>query len=340
MRRASFARAAAILLSLAGASGCNLIFGLDDTTRDGDAAAGLDAPSADASVGPDADGDGGPPDARPDGGNGDGDGDGILDGDDDCPGVANPTQHDEDGDHVGDACDNCPHIVNPDQEDDRETQNGDTADGVGDACDPYPGVGGDRIVFFDGFGGGALSGSWTQVGDGSASVSADSLHLHGPNGDKITVVHDLIPHGHVTVDAPATIVSIDPGPGTNRSLGPLFRFAGSGNDVDFYWCELTGATNNDQPAKLVLRRLVGGTGVILTQVDLADPIGPGTRDHRARAVPRAARTSWDLSCNLGLGADGATEPYADGLLASGRVGFRADGLEVDLPYIIAYDRDD
>lgn len=80
----------------------------------------------------------------------DADGDGVLDGEDNCPDVANAGQEDADADFVGDACDactdvdgdgygnpgyaantcavdNCPDDANPGQED----TNG---DGVGDAC--------------------------------------------------------------------------------------------------------------------------------------------------------------------------------------------------------------
>jgi len=61
----------------------------------------------------------------------DSDGDGLLDIEDNCPGVANPDQSDTDGDGVGDVCDNCLLIANPDQSDI-------DWDGVGDACDNCP----------------------------------------------------------------------------------------------------------------------------------------------------------------------------------------------------------
>jgi hypothetical protein len=72
----------------------------------------------------------------------DSDGDGVMDGDDNCPGTANPNQEDFDGDGLGDVCDpdddndgvndgddNCPYTANPGQEDF-------DGDGFGDVCDP------------------------------------------------------------------------------------------------------------------------------------------------------------------------------------------------------------
>ncbi len=73
------------------------------------------------------------------------DGDGIEDLRDNCPMVANPSQHDEDGDGIGDACDNCPLIANHLQEDDGD------GDHVGDACDPHPTDKGDCLIVFDSF---------------------------------------------------------------------------------------------------------------------------------------------------------------------------------------------
>lgn len=72
----------------------------------------------------------------------DSDGDGVLDGDDNCPSVPNPSQDNFDGDAFGDACDpdddnddildesdNCPFVSNSDQLDTDH-------DGIGDVCDP------------------------------------------------------------------------------------------------------------------------------------------------------------------------------------------------------------
>jgi hypothetical protein len=60
---------------------------------------------------------------------GDDDDDGLADLPDNCPTVANPEQQDLDGDGNGDACDNCLEIQNPDQHDNEP-------DGAGDICDP------------------------------------------------------------------------------------------------------------------------------------------------------------------------------------------------------------
>ena len=110
-------RAAVFMLLL----GCNQAFDLRSTTLQ---------PGTDAMGGPDA------PDQ---------DQDGVADADDNCPGVANPTQGDADGDTLGDVCDNCPLIANPGQE-----HVGD-ADDIGDLCDPHPLVKGDCLIMLDTF---------------------------------------------------------------------------------------------------------------------------------------------------------------------------------------------
>ena len=59
---------------------------------------------------------------------GDADADGILDDEDNCPGISNPDQENSDTDLHGDSCDNCPFNYNPGQEDT-------DGDGIGDVCE-------------------------------------------------------------------------------------------------------------------------------------------------------------------------------------------------------------
>jgi hypothetical protein len=63
--------------------------------------------------------------------------------------------HDEDQDGLADPVDNCPHLANADQTDSE-------GDGVGDACDPYPGIATETIVFFDPFV--TKRAEWTHAG--------------------------------------------------------------------------------------------------------------------------------------------------------------------------------
>ncbi len=90
----------------------------------------------------------------------DSDQDGICDGDDNCPGVANPNQNDRDGDGIGDDCDLCPDVGHPGGGDlDRDgigdgcdnchdvpnpDQTDQDLDGRGDLCDPCPNQQGDE----------------------------------------------------------------------------------------------------------------------------------------------------------------------------------------------------
>jgi hypothetical protein len=144
----------------------------------GDAFTGADAgPTPDVGVDgedtsvptPDtADDDGGVADGG--GADGDMDGDGVVDGQDNCPLVANPDQEDLDDDGYGDACffpeyispccgpecaldsdgddipdvlDRCPWEVNPGGIEDNEDTDG---DGVGDICDDDDDVDGDGVL--------------------------------------------------------------------------------------------------------------------------------------------------------------------------------------------------
>jgi len=102
------------------------------------------------------------------------DGDGVVNADDNCPMVANPTQANEDGDAFGDACDPCPPFA------DTEPPVDSDSDGVGDACDPSPNTPGDTIVTFEGFSSDlpddwTSACTWTISGGVASIVSADGL---------------------------------------------------------------------------------------------------------------------------------------------------------------------
>ncbi len=71
----------------------------------------------------------------------DSDNDGIVDADDNCPGMSNADQFDEDRDMIGDVCDICPISANNADSD---------SDGVGDGCDLDP-DNADRILVFENF---------------------------------------------------------------------------------------------------------------------------------------------------------------------------------------------
>jgi hypothetical protein len=106
---------------------------------------------------------------------GDLDCDTVLDGDDNCPDLANTAQDNEDGDRFGDACDPCPPLAD-DAPPDTDT------DGVADACDPHPTTGGDQIALFEGFHHGVPAGwpsrgTWTAMDDG---VMSDARGAAGP----------------------------------------------------------------------------------------------------------------------------------------------------------------
>jgi len=119
---------------------------------------------------------------EPDAGPTDVDGDGIVNASDNCPALANPSQHDEDSDAVGDLCDPCP--VSP--------VNTDTdGDGVGNDCDPRPGLAGDTFVLFEPFAQGLPAG-WTTNGGSAWSVANDELRVTS-GSSVVTSVRTNIP---------------------------------------------------------------------------------------------------------------------------------------------------
>jgi hypothetical protein len=159
--------------------------------------------------------------------------DGALDGSDNCPDVANPSQADTDSDSVGDTCDptptgdtdadgvdnavdNCPTTANPGQ------QNAD-ADALGDACDPTPNgdTDGDGVDEF--------------ADNCPLSANADQANLDGDalgdacdpddDGDTVADGSDRCPVAKATVDLNGDGCT---DPDAKVTTSPVFRGLGKG----------------------------------------------------------------------------------------------------------------
>lgn len=131
------------------------------------------------------------------------DGDGVLNAADNCPTVANASQHDEDGDKVGDACDNCPHLANADQANE-------DGDGVGTLCDPNPTTPGDKISLFLPFDQPTLpAGVLTVGGTWSRGTDNDSYQqtTSDPNAPDTRLIIDGVRDGF-TVEASGRAVTL------------------------------------------------------------------------------------------------------------------------------------
>src|SRR5262249_3671545 len=109
---------------------------------------------------------------------GDDDHDGVKNKDDNCPTIANASQHDEDGDPYGDACDPCPIIAHAIEVDSDN-------DGVGDACDPHPSTPGDHVYLFETFEHGVpIAGpDWDPYGPWSAANDSISVGANGAHAN-------------------------------------------------------------------------------------------------------------------------------------------------------------
>lgn len=151
-------------------------------------------------------------DDAPDAGPNDPDGDGIASTTDNCPAIANPTQHDEDADGVGDVCDLCP--VSPENADS-------DGDRVGDSCDPRPGLAGDSYVLFEPFAQ-ALPPGWT-TSVGTWTVANDELQVTSSAG-MVSSVRTNVP-ATARMMAVASVVA-DQTHSAPSSIGIVLPYAG------------------------------------------------------------------------------------------------------------------
>ncbi len=272
----------------------------------------------------------------------DGDNDGVPDMTDNCILDPNPDQADEDGDLVGDVCDNCPHIDNTNQEDLGEINNSQTADGIGDACDPRADQGGDVMVVFDGFNGGAIDSSWVNgLGTGSDSWQATgSGFLQQPQSNVAS--RSLVYNGTAitrgVVDTAFIVDTIaaplDPGD-ESRSVAAIGGWTNTGTVGEGYGC-LSHNNPSDPPAgsNLILAYYDGNGGFNAGQQGL-----PWVMQSTGAYFIRNYWNGIDDEQGCLVLADGFSAETVTGsetAILSGQGGVRTYGISARFAYIVIY----
>lgn len=173
-------------------------------------------------------------DAAIDGPPSDPDGDGIIGANDNCPTIANASQHNEDSDALGDVCDPCPvSTTNTDAD----------GDGIGNDCDPRPNMPGDTLVLFEPFAT-TIPAAW-NIGVGSWTVVNDELRITGsatpyglrtniPATSRMMAVTSVVPD---TVTAGGSIGITNPyasASGGGGILCSLFQPAAGSREISVY----------------------------------------------------------------------------------------------------------
>ena len=282
-----------LLATLAVVTACNAVLGLDPV--------GLGDGGLDATL--------------------DRDDDGVLDGDDVCPDVADPRQHDEDGDEVGDLCDNCPHLTNPDQLDVLE---GATHDGIGDACDPNPDRLGDVVVWFDAFDDGQLDPRWTLALGAAWHEADDALEQLAGTGVHVlrapTVTGPLL-----TAEIGVTITASSPTVQRGVQLG--LDYTSEQSAILCNW-RSAGATATAMAAVVELRT----AAAVELSLASAPPLEDGAERLRARRT--LAGTVAGIRCEL----VGHTNLGGATTVPPGGLALRVSNLGVRVEYLVVYDR--
>jgi hypothetical protein len=305
----------------------------DARVRDGagpaDDAGDGSSPPIDAFV-PDAP----PPDAPPPP---DEDDDGVPDIDDNCVEVDNADQHDEDDDDIGDVCDNCPHISNPLQTNTGEEDAGIDADGVGDDCDPFPDLGGDTIVYFQGFQG--IPTGWVLGGGANTwQVVDDALVQNSTAIDEKIFYYEDETYATAVVDVGITVTSVPIAASEDddvRSVGVVMAFE-AGNDLGFgYLCSLRdSATDLTFLNRLRITRLDDSTSAVIGSTNFGAELLNGNyiirtyRDEQAQnetcsaagGVPPQVRT---------INADVSAYP-------AGAIGVRTNTVAASFTYVVVF----
>lgn len=244
------------------------------------------------------------------------DDDTVNDAEDNCRLIANPDQHDEDADSRGDACDLCPHIVSVVADAD--------ADGVGDECDPHPAIGGDQLVFFDGFGSGTnVPAGWTVVPsltEGEWTVGSDNLNIAVTNSiDRFILFDTVAPH--TTIDfVVETAAAAGAGAATVTSA-VLDSDAGAQN---FWAC----SARVDGALFAIQQRAAGVFTSFVTQTPA--PVLPDTYRMLGRVETNAE------SCFIQAIGSAHQMNHTGTTSGSGRVGIRVRDMAATIRYIAVY----
>lgn len=268
-----------------------------------------------------------PPDTPP----GDRDSDTVLDDVDNCPDIANVSQHDEDGDGVGDPCDNCPQLANASQDDDGD------GDDLGVACGEYDeSAFRDCLVHFESFAT-MVDPDPDQRTHGTWTVIDDAVHQNA-----------IIANGYLLVDStPRTNPLIVVGARV-LELGPTTDFSNHGV---WFWSGETfdgaGSPEVGLVAEISSTITVPPTAPPTTAaLHLADP--PNSFGHEllnpdANVSPGSIT---EIRLDLrGIGmtafgkiADSDLTMFRSGMVAPGRVALRAHNQKVAFDYLMVVER--
>lgn len=248
----------------------------------------------------------------------DDDGDRVLNKDDNCPTVSNPTQNNEDQDARGDACDPCPVDDSPGADDD------DDQDGVGNGCDPEPGMV-NRMDVFEGFNGSGppvgatVTGTWSYSG-GQARSAASGANTAMTAWAGATTDTEM-------VSAHFTITSFDPTAGSGF-VGVAHQL-GTSSAVR---CSL-----EPNPGSLAL---VSGTGrygsVGLPVAVNTTAVTVSTRTAGSAVAPAPGTGNYD--CRDAVTGTNFSAVVSTDASAVGQTGFYSYGIGVTLDWIVIVSR--